>query len=168
MAPEQARGETEALDERCDVFGLGALLCEILTGKPPYRAAEYRTPLSQAQSGDLAEAFARLGRCGADADLIDLARACLAPARDGRPPDAGAVAAARRLTSTRWRPGCGRPSWSRPRPAPARPRSASGGADGGPGRRAAGAVAGRGRGRPVVFPRPGRAGGARRGGGRRT
>jgi serine/threonine-protein kinase len=94
MAPEQARGETEALDERCDVFGLGALLCEILTGKPPYRSAEYRTPLSQAQSGDLAEAFARLGRCGADADLIDLARACLAPARDGRPPDAGAVAAA--------------------------------------------------------------------------
>jgi serine/threonine-protein kinase len=94
MAPEQARGETEDLDERCDVFGLGALLCEILTGKPPYRSAEYRTPLSQAQGGDLAEAFARLGRCGADADLIDLARACLAPARDGRPPDAGAVAAA--------------------------------------------------------------------------
>ncbi|MCI0548534.1 MAG: serine/threonine protein kinase, partial [Candidatus Rokubacteria bacterium] len=31
MAPEQARGEVEAQDERCDVFALGALLCEILT-----------------------------------------------------------------------------------------------------------------------------------------
>jgi hypothetical protein len=26
MAPEQARGEVDHLDERCDVFGLGALL----------------------------------------------------------------------------------------------------------------------------------------------
>ena len=36
MATEQARGETDWLDERVDVFGLGAILCEILTGQPPY------------------------------------------------------------------------------------------------------------------------------------
>src|SRR5262249_46605152 len=30
MAPEQARGEVERLDRRCDVFGLGAMLCEVL------------------------------------------------------------------------------------------------------------------------------------------
>jgi serine/threonine-protein kinase len=33
MSPEQASGQVE-LDERCDVFGLGAVLCEVLTGRP--------------------------------------------------------------------------------------------------------------------------------------
>ena len=32
MPPEQARGETDRIDERADVFGLGSILCEILTG----------------------------------------------------------------------------------------------------------------------------------------
>jgi serine/threonine-protein kinase len=94
MAPEQARGERDALDERCDVFGLGAILCAILTGAPPYRGATLLEALRQAQQGDLADAWQRLEVCGADAELTALARACLSPEPSQRPRDAGAAAAA--------------------------------------------------------------------------
>lgn len=37
MAPEQARGDTDAIDERTDVFALGAMLYHLLTGRAPYQ-----------------------------------------------------------------------------------------------------------------------------------
>jgi serine/threonine protein kinase len=38
MAPEQARGEVDQVDERSDVYALGTMLYEIAAGHPPFRA----------------------------------------------------------------------------------------------------------------------------------
>jgi serine/threonine-protein kinase len=93
MSPEQAGSELDRFDERADVFGLGAILCVILTGEPPYTGKSADEVRHMAIRGTLASAHARLDQCGADAKLVELCRACLSAERDHRPRDAGAVAA---------------------------------------------------------------------------
>jgi tetratricopeptide (TPR) repeat protein len=92
MPPEQARGEVHRLDKRSDVFGLGAILCQILTGEPPYRSTAGADLWRQAREGDLTDALSRLDCCGAEAELIALAKSYLAAEPGERPAHAGAVA----------------------------------------------------------------------------
>jgi serine/threonine-protein kinase len=91
MPPEQANGDVALLDRRADVFGLGALLCEVLTGQPPYVGRSSEEVRRKAANGDLADALTRLAGCGADAELIALTMKCLSPEASDRPRDAQAV-----------------------------------------------------------------------------
>jgi tetratricopeptide (TPR) repeat protein/tRNA A-37 threonylcarbamoyl transferase component Bud32 len=92
MPPEQASGQVQKLDERSDVFALGAILCEILTGLPPY-TGEPNEILQAAAQADLDGALERLDACEADAVLVKATKQCLMAAPAARPADAGVLAA---------------------------------------------------------------------------
>ncbi|WP_442508909.1 protein kinase domain-containing protein [Novipirellula sp. SH528] len=50
MTPEQARGQSAKLDRRTDTYGLGTILFEILTGRPPHLGNDPNTLLDEIAS----------------------------------------------------------------------------------------------------------------------
>jgi tetratricopeptide (TPR) repeat protein len=92
MAPEQAIGATDQVDARSDVFGLGGILCVILTGRAPFAGDTAERVRQAAARGMVTEAFARLDACGAAPELVALCKRCLAAAKEDRPAGAGEVA----------------------------------------------------------------------------
>lgn len=51
MSPEQVRGANDRLDPRSDLFTLGLILLELLTLRPPYRAANLAALLAKVRLG---------------------------------------------------------------------------------------------------------------------
>lgn len=93
MAPEQAAGKTGQIDQRSDVFGLGAVLCAMLTGQPPFTGETPHEICLRAVTGHMEPALAALDACGAEPEVIALCKQCLALKRADRPADGNAVAA---------------------------------------------------------------------------
>jgi PAS domain S-box-containing protein len=52
MAPEQAAGRIDQIGVRTDVYGLGAILYQILTGQTPFTGADVTAVLKKVQSQD--------------------------------------------------------------------------------------------------------------------
>ena len=83
-SPEQAAGRLDLVDEKSDVFSLGAVLFEILVGRPPFTGKSHEEVLKRALSGPLPEARGE----GVPPDLAAVAAKALSLGRDERYADA--------------------------------------------------------------------------------
>ncbi len=109
MAPEQVRGRNDEVDTRTDVYALGVVLYELLTGDLPHRPSDNITdrlrsiadgePIRPRRRWRAARGLARDGRrrlwqraCPIDHDLETIVMTCLQKARDRRYQSAGELA----------------------------------------------------------------------------
>jgi serine/threonine-protein kinase len=90
MAPEQAAGRNREVDERSDIYALGAILYELLAGRPPFLADTPVLTLLQVIERDALPT--RRFNAGVPRDLDALVLACLEKAPARRPATAAGLA----------------------------------------------------------------------------
>ena len=90
MPPEQARADARRLSTASDVYSLGAVLYEILAGRPPY-VGNVRTVWKQLLAGPPV-LLETLPGVDASAELCAVCARAMAREPEGRFPDAGALA----------------------------------------------------------------------------
>jgi serine/threonine-protein kinase len=79
MAPEQARGNPDDVDERSDVFGMGALLFELLSGTSPFGEGSADAIMQRSAQGKIISIDQACSRVGVSRRIRAIAERAVQP-----------------------------------------------------------------------------------------